>query len=60
MDRTRAPYGSFELTSSAVGGALLAGAVAGPIAAAAGLIIGGVAGEVFDRRVDARNGVIRR
>ena len=64
MDRTRAPHRAFELTSSAVGGALLAGAVAGavagPIAAAAGFIIGGVAGEVFDRRVDARNGVIRR
>ncbi len=60
MDRPTTSHGAFDLTSSAVGGALLAGAVAGPITAAAGFIIGGVAGEVFDRRVDARNGVSRR
>lgn len=64
MAKTITPRGAFEITSSAVGGALLigavAGAVGGPIAAAAGLIVGGVAGEVFDHRVDARHRVTER
>jgi len=47
-----------EMSPSAVGGALTAGAAAGltlgPIGAIAGLVVGGIGGELLDRYVDAR------
>ncbi len=45
-----------RITSSAVGGAIVAGvavgSVAGPIGAAIGVVLGGIVGEIYDLRTD--------
>lgn len=59
LDKTAMPSRRLELTSSAVGGALVAGAIAGavggPVVAVVAAAAGGVAGELFDRYADARS-----
>ncbi len=51
--RSNAPL---RITSSAVGGAIVAGvaigSVTGPIGAAVGVVLGGIVGEIYDLRTD--------
>lgn len=59
MDKANGSASKLDVTSSAIGGALVAGAAGGltlgPVGTVAGLVMGGVAGEIFDRYVDTKH-----